>query len=334
MTTGSMTIAGNFSSSASLSAGTGTVTYDGSGAQSVLGATYHNLDINKSAGPATFNGNATINGNLGVLSLGTLSASTNTITLLGDATVNSTFDVSSGTLRFNGASPQTLNIPSSSFNVENLEINNGTQVNITSLGTTVEGSLTLNGGKLFVAGTFTIDVLATVTRNTGWIVGALTMGMNPTPARTFHVGTSLSYLPVDADSSMAGTLTLEAVEGQHPNRTGNNVLDRYWRIVAPFSITSVDSITFNYNPADVTTGDEAKYHLAHYNNPTWTQHGDVVNEVVNNATLASQSVSAKDFIVGQRGQYGRGRQDRHHQRQRRQQSQRERSVRRRRGDAA
>jgi uncharacterized repeat protein (TIGR01451 family) len=304
MTSGSMTIAGNFSSVASLSAGTGTVTYDGGAAQSVLGATYHNLDINKSAGTATLNGNATVNGNLGVLSIGPLAAGTNTITLLGDATVNSTFDVSSGTLRFNGTSLQTLNLPSSSFNVENLEINNGTQINITSLGTTVEGSLTLNGGKLFVAGTFMIDVLATVTRNTGWIVGAVTMGMNPTPARTFHVGTSLSYLPVDVDSSMVGTLTLEAVEGQHPNRTGNNVLDRYWRIVAPFSITSVDSITFNYNPADITTGDEAKYHLAHYINPTWTQHGDVVNEVVNNATLASQSVSAKDFIVGQRGSTG------------------------------
>jgi hypothetical protein len=148
----------------------------------------------------------------------------------GDVTVNSIFDVSSGTLRLNGSSAQTVNVPFSGLNVQNLELNNLTGASVTSLGTTIDGSLLLNGGNLTVSGTFTIDVLASVTRNSGWIVGAISMGLNPTPARTFHVGTSAAYLPVSVDADIPGLVTVAAVEGKHPNRTGPNVLDRYWQI--------------------------------------------------------------------------------------------------------
>ncbi len=256
MTSGSMTIAGSFSSVASLSAGTGTVTYDGTGAQQVLGAPYHHLVINKSAGIATPSGNTTVNGNLTV-SVGTLDTSTAALTLNGSGTV-------AGSLIINGA-------------------------------------LALDGGTVTVTGSLFIDVLASVTRTTGWVVGPLQMGMSATPARTFHVGTAAAYLPVDVDAFDGGTLTIAAVEGQSPDRTADNVLERYWT-VSSGTVTSIDTITFNYNQTDVVTGDETIYILAHYDSGTFTfTHFGTVDDFTNTVSTTNVSTYIGDWVIGQPG---------------------------------
>ncbi|HKR66692.1 MAG TPA: hypothetical protein VJZ00_23395, partial [Thermoanaerobaculia bacterium] len=170
--------------------------------------------------------------------------------------------------------------------------------------TTVNGFLTLGGGNVIIGNSFFIDVLATVTRTSGHFIGPLTMGMNGTPSRTFHVGTSAAYLPVDVDAAGAGTLTIEAAEGLHPNRTGTNVLSRYWTIASPSTVTALDSATFNYNQSDVVFGDETKYHIAHYDGASWTDEGDNVAESVNSATLTSLTLFLGDYVIGQRGSIG------------------------------
>ncbi len=299
MTSGSMTIAGNFSSSASLNAGAGTVTYDGSGSQSVLGATYHNLAVNKSAGPASLSGNATVNGNLDILSFGTLTAGTSTLTVLGDVLCNSVLDVSSGTLRLNGSLAQTVTVPFAPLTIKHLEMNNGAGASMSSGATTITNSFVLNGG--IITGNLTVDVLASVTRTSGWVAGNLTMGMNPTPARRFHVGTNVVYIPVDADAGSAGTLTVRANEGKSPDRTAANVLNRYWSITGG-TVTPIDSITFNYNQADFVDGDETKYILASYDSGslTFTHYGDV-DDVNNNVTATSLTGYIQDWMIGQPG---------------------------------
>jgi uncharacterized repeat protein (TIGR01451 family) len=226
---GSVIVRGDWDSTSALIAANGTsVTYDGTGPQNVLGATYQNLTINKLSGTATVTGNASVNGSLNMLA-----------------------------------------------------------------------------GNIVVGSSFFIDVLATVNHTSGYFIGPLTMGMNATPPRRFHVGTSAAYLPVDVDASSSGTVTVRAVEGAHPNRTGDNVLARYWRFESPSSVSSLDGITFNYNAADVVQGTEAKYNLAQYDLGTWTHYGDVVAEGAHTATVTSVALSyVGDWIIGQRGSVG------------------------------
>jgi uncharacterized repeat protein (TIGR01451 family) len=224
---GSVTIGGNWNSGLLTAANGTTVTYDGSGPQSILNATYRNLTINKPAGTAT--------------------------------------------------------IPNS--------------------GGSVQGALSLTSGDVIVAGNFMIDVNATVSRTSGYFIGPLTMGMDGTGARRFHVGTSASYLPVDANGGSPGTLTIEAVNGLQPNVTGINTLDRYWRVVAPSTVTSLASAQFNYNETDWTNGDENLFRLAHYSGGTWSDFGDA-NETLDYGLATGAGSYLGDWVIGQRGSTG------------------------------
>ncbi|HET8796730.1 MAG TPA: right-handed parallel beta-helix repeat-containing protein, partial [Thermoanaerobaculia bacterium] len=324
-TTGSqINVGGNWGSAVDFSPGTSNVTYDGSGAQSVRGTTYHSLTIAKSAGTATLGAATTVQNDLTITS-GTLStggfaldvadffnnagvfdAGSSIVTLNGDVTNSGTFNSSSATFKLDGTTTQLITT-SSGITLSTLEINNSTIVTLAGAGTySVNGTLNLYGGVVTVngtAGSFFVDVLATVNRTTGWINGYLTMGMNPAPARRFHVGTAGVYLPVDVDSGSGGTLTVAALDGQHPDRTADNVLHRYWRLTTPSTVTAIDSLTFNYNAGDVVIGNETLYHLASYNSGTltFTHYGDVVNEGAHTATAATPVSFLEDWLVGQPG---------------------------------
>ena len=75
---GTLNVSGNFAGGGTYTAGTGTVVYNGSGAQTVGAYNYYNLTINKSAGTATTGGNITIGNNL-TLTTGTLNIGANSI---------------------------------------------------------------------------------------------------------------------------------------------------------------------------------------------------------------------------------------------------------------
>ncbi len=305
VSSGSITVAGNMSNLLTLSAGASSgVTFDGSGAQQVLAATYGNLTINKSAGTATLAGNTTVNTTLSVAA-GTLDAGANIVTLLGNLTINASaaFSATAASVKFNGTSTQTFSSALGVLNVGTLEVNNANGVNVSG-DVAVGTSLVLNGGKLTTTGDLFADVLATITRTSGWIVGRHTIGFNPTPARTFHIGTSAAYMPVTVDAGSAGTVAIEAREGLHPNRTGINLLNRYWDFDNSSSATPLDSITFNYNQTDFSNGDETKFHLARYDGGVWTQYGDVVTEATNIATATSVAPYTGDWVIGQRGSLG------------------------------
>ncbi|HEU4888334.1 MAG TPA: hypothetical protein VFV49_10630, partial [Thermoanaerobaculia bacterium] len=168
---------------------------------------------------------------------------------------------------------------------------------------TVMGALSLISGNVIVSGTsFTIDLNATVTRTSGHFVGPLTMTLPLTPPQRFEVGTASSYLPVDVDPNIAGTLTIKAADAPHPNATGINTLDRYWTLT-PGTITNLDSIQFNYNQSDVTNGAETQYRLAHYNGATWADHGDIP-ETLNYGQATGVSAFTGDWVIGQRGSTG------------------------------
>jgi uncharacterized repeat protein (TIGR01451 family) len=318
---GTIVIGGNWTATSSLTAGVGSmVKYDGTGVHAVLGATYHNLEI-ANAGDATLGGAATVNGTL-LVSGGSFLTGNYNLVVQGDFTNNAIFDAEGSTVSFagnvggtgtwtpstatfemNGAAAQFFN-GISSVTVGTLEINNPNTVTISTTGFTITSALMLGGGNVDVSGAFFIDVLATITRTSGWIIGDLTMGMNALPSRTFPIGSSTTYMPVDANTDIAGTLTIGVQDAQHANRTGNNVLNRYWQIGAPSSVTALDSVTFHYNAADIGAGTDTKFILARHDGTTWTRHGDVVDESPKQATLTNVSSYAGDWVIGQPGSVG------------------------------
>jgi uncharacterized repeat protein (TIGR01451 family) len=308
-----------FGDPSSLTAGaTSTVIYDGTVNQSVLGTTYQDLEI-LYGGTATLNDATTINGTLDVdggvfatggntlLVTGTLTndagfdPSNSTITFLGDVTGTGTWSPSTATFEMNGSAVQNFNA-TGAVTVDTLEINNVNTVSIATAGFTINNALYLTGGKVAVTGPFFVDVLAAVSRTSGWIVGELTMGMNATPARTFHIGSAASYMPVDVDADSAGALTIGVVEALHPSKTGPNVLARYWQI-GTTTITSLDIVTFHYNASDVVSGTETKFGLARYTT-SWTRFGDVVDESPRYATLSNVNAYTGDWVIGHPGSTG------------------------------
>ncbi|HEX7830096.1 MAG TPA: hypothetical protein VF787_10585, partial [Thermoanaerobaculia bacterium] len=323
VTTGQINVSGNWGSANTLVAGTGTVVYDGIVNQNMLAATYYKLQISKASGSATMSGSTTVTNDLDVtagtfessgylLSIGgdftcdgTFDPGLSPVTFNGDVTINGTVVSTNATFKFNGTGAQTVSA-GSNVTTGTIEQNNTALVTFEGGGNyTVNTALNLYGGVLNVnggPGTFTVDVLATVNRTTGWVRGPLTMGMNPTPARRFHVGTASVYLPVDVDAGSAGLLTVAAVNGQHPPRTGNNVLERYWNISGPSSVNPIDSITFNYNVSDVVTGSEAQYILANYDSGSFTYtHYGSVNTVTHQASAFTLPNYLGDWVVGQPG---------------------------------
>lgn len=95
-TTGTLKVGGTITESGAtdVTFGTGTVEYDGTGAQSVATYNYYNLTINKSGGTATTSGNITIGNNL-TITTGTLNIAANSIDR---GTAGGTFTLGSGAL--------------------------------------------------------------------------------------------------------------------------------------------------------------------------------------------------------------------------------------------
>ncbi len=182
-----ITIAGNWAqaAAATFTPGSGTVTFDGTAAQTLGTATsltFNNLTVNKSLGltmsttttltvndltvtagsftpPATLN----INGSF-LQNGGTLTAGAN-INVAGNWTRNGgTFTQGANTVTFNGASQTIAGSIATTFN--NLTVNASTGLALTT-GPTVNGTLTLTSGAVTSAGSLTMGTGATISRATG-----------------------------------------------------------------------------------------------------------------------------------------------------------------------
>ena len=172
---GSLNVGNDFVyTSGTFTAGTGTVTYNGTEQQAVAGVAYNNLVVNNTPGNATIPAGlaVTIGGNLSILS-GQLKIDTTSITVNGDITINSgavlncygvainaagnwtnngSYFSTTGTVTFNGTGAQ--NISAGNFN--NLALNNSSGiVNLTG-NNIIAGNLALSSGTLNVA-TYTLN---------------------------------------------------------------------------------------------------------------------------------------------------------------------------------
>ena len=171
---GTMNIANNFNyTSGTFTAGTGTLSYNGTNAQTVAPVTYNNLTVNKASGIAsivntTIGGNltstageldinaaTTITGNVLISAAGKIvKTTTDTLTVGGNWTNSGLATVTTGIVKFNGSGAQTLT-GATTFNT--LIISKTAASTLTlAANITINNNLTITGGNLDLA-TFTAN---------------------------------------------------------------------------------------------------------------------------------------------------------------------------------
>ena len=257
---GALNVAGNFGSGGTLTDGSGTITYDGNGAQSVGAYTYNALVIANSGATATAAGNiaaasVTINGGSALsvpgsdtLTLsgsfansGTYTGGTGAVSIQGNFSDSGTFASGSGTWIFNGSSAQTITGNASGTTAfSNLAVNNAS-------GITLAGNVTVGSAMTFTAGDIAtgsnllaLPCASTTTANANSYVNGNVRLTFPAGATTcvFPVGDSSVYAPITVTThggSGGGTLTGSTTAGQAPSFWSSNIdatqsVYRYWSL--------------------------------------------------------------------------------------------------------
>jgi CSLREA domain-containing protein len=247
-------------------------------------------------------GSGTINvNNLTTSSL--FSAGTGTLNVAGNWNVNS-FSANSSTVNFNGTGAQTVQTATT--------FNNLTTSNDITLGSpaTVNGTLALGAKKITTgANTLSLGNAATVTRTSGYVLGALQKSFNAPANFTFPVGTTNGYSPVEANST-TGTGALSVSAHQQPysavnsNVLSTNALQRYWTL-AGSGITT--NLTFNYLDGDVNVTaptTEADYKVFKFSSPATLPPAQSLDPDNNRATVNGVSTFSDWTLAADSSIYG------------------------------
>lgn len=143
-----LSLGGNWSSAATFSPGTGTVTFDGSSTQSISktgGETFYTL-LFTGAGVKTFSTPVTSNANFSISSGSSVDVSTSnhSLTVKGNFINNGTFTARTGSVILNGTTAQNIG-GSTTTDFYNLNLNNSAGASL-SHAENLKGTLTLSGG--------------------------------------------------------------------------------------------------------------------------------------------------------------------------------------------
>lgn len=189
-------VGGNFSSGGTLTTtNTGTINFNGSGAQSIgIYTTYNNVTINKSAGTASLLGATSMTGALTVTA-GTLAKSAFTLGVAGNLAVDGAVTGTTGAITLSG---------------------NGTSIDGTGSITTTTGALTITAAKsilgaanLTIASPISITGAITVTNN-GTVTSTATTGITGSVAGSTWTNAANSTLSVSGPLLTTGALTASA----------------------------------------------------------------------------------------------------------------------------
>src|SRR5688572_12621598 len=220
---GTLRVGGNLGGGATLTSATGTIEFNGTGAQSVpsyntAGATnnYNHITINKTSGTATLAGSILVRGNFTNNDISAFSAGTCAVTPF--------------TVTFNGAAAQNLLGAAAGTNFCRVTLNNATHLTLAhnlNISSTANGLLTLTAGQI-ITGANRVYIpngsLITSAGATDFIAGNLTKSYAINAGavgRFFEVGTKTGgdrYAPVlltFSNVTVAGDITVSSTAGAH-----------------------------------------------------------------------------------------------------------------------
>lgn len=253
-------------SGGSVSAGTGTIEYTGTGAQDVAtGITYNNLNV-AGSGAKSLTGPLDVNGDLTITNALDVTGSNHSVNLEGNYSNQGTFTQQAGTFELDGSTDQTL---SGTLNFYSLTINNSGGDVLLSDEIDVDGDMTLTAGDL-VLGSRNLTLSTTSTINggdaTSYIQADGTGLINKNIGVVdfvdyfaFPVGdVSGNYSPFYFDLNTATTGANPAVSLNVDNFRNTNLrsdaphITRFWTLTPTDLTGTIDyDIAFVYVPADV-----------------------------------------------------------------------------------
>ncbi|MBM4054748.1 MAG: hypothetical protein FJ264_08775 [Planctomycetes bacterium] len=262
----SLSLTGNWTGSATYTAGTGTVNFSGSGAQTITNTatTFNNL-TKSGAGTGTLGAAAVVNGTL-TISGGAFSTSTSNF----DLTLNGSF-VNSATFSANG-SPITIGGTSSTPNIAGFSTTGGlsfvrTASTATLTGNVTAASLTMNGsgGTLNLGTSLSHTINGNVTLTAGTLdanSSALSLTGNWTNNSTFIAGTSTITFNGTSGQTISGTsittfndLTISNTSVT-PSATTNLIVNSTLTLTGNLAMGS-NTLTMGASATTAGTGDVA-----------------------------------------------------------------------------
>ncbi len=305
-----VSVGGDITLSGTFTAGTSTMTLNGSGGQSIGGPsamTFSNL-VASDPGGVTMASNVTIT-NVLTLSAGSFTVGAHTLTIsnpLG-GTITNLVAGSTSSITVTGAAAGIV-LPSSVAQLNNLTLNNanglGLQADLAILGT-----LTLTTGPLTTGpSTLSIAPGGSVVRTGGRVNGSLRKHV-PAGAGTtltFEVGDATRYAPVSVvfgTVTTAGELTASTTSGDHPLIAGSGIaptlsVNRFWTMTnAGLTFDTYDA-TFTFSAPDVDGGaNPSLFIVAKLDAGSWTL--PAVGTRTPTTTQALGLTSFSDFQLGQ-----------------------------------
>lgn len=289
-----------------------TIGFTGTGAQTVptTGVTYPNLTLSGGSTKTPASGTLDIRGNFNIAASTSFAGNTNnpSVTLKGNFSNSGTFAAGTGTWTFSGSSAQTL---TGAANFNNLTVNNSNGLTLSN-NVSVSTLLTLTNGAI-TTGTNIITTLAncsdttpagtpsgSVTRTNGFVDGNLRLtfpvavGLGATTTCTFPVGSGTAYAPitVNANVTVAGTLTGSTTGYEHPQVVTSGIdttldANRYWTLWALGDTVSISGYTptFNFITGDLDIlATATNFSVGKYASSAWS--------VLSHLTATANSTSA------------------------------------------
>ena len=259
-----LSVGGNWSNAGTFTPSSGTVNFNGSGAQSISASPFNNLTINKSAGTSTLTGNLAIANNLtitaGTLDVMTFTANRNTLggiftltsgagLLVGGASnfpSNYTTNTigSASTVTFNGTIAQT--VPVKTYG--NLVFSNGGSNVKTMAGSfTSNGNLTINSGATFHSSSYTLTLAGNWTNNGTFTAATGTVRFSGA-SKTITGFTAFNILNVTGSCAVAGsnisTSGLFTISNGGSFATGTGTITINGDFTNSGSLSSTGTVTF------------------------------------------------------------------------------------------
>lgn len=308
MSTGTAYIGGSLSGGGTLTPGTGTVVYNGAGAQNVGGYTYNHLNLsgsgNKSAGAGL-----TVNGDLTIDAGATFLGNSHTHNIKGNLSNSGTLTPGSSTFIFNGTAAQSIS-GAGTTNFFSLTMDNAAGLTLDNT-VAVDGTLTLSSGNIATGATNALVITSTgsVTRTSGHVVGNMTRHFTTgiDVMQNFEIGTGTDYTPVlvtIAEVTTAGSMTATTATPDHPQVTRASIdstrsVNRYWTLGKDDQLAfDALSAVFNFVSGDIDAGSNTdNFIVQRYVAPDWTN--TTLIAPLRTSTEAGNIIDLGDFVVGQ-----------------------------------
>jgi hypothetical protein len=251
-----------------------TVAYNGTGAQTITGATYHHL-ILSNGNTKTAGASITVNGDLTIASSTTFSASSYTHYLNGGWINNGTFTAGSSTISFTGSDDQTIS-GATTFNILTLNKSSFSEINLLSNVSAATVNMTVGS---MLTGSNTLTITNTRTGN-GIILGNIQRTHAFTTGTAYEFESPANTITFSSVSSVS-SITVSVVKDYVSDFPFGGSVNRSYTISVP-SGTYTATLRLHYEDAELNGNGESSMALWKYNGSTWNSSGKTGNNTTTN----------------------------------------------------